>query len=66
MLTAQGLGSFDDEYAGAKEIDLDGVRVRILPLERVIASKRVAGRAKDLAQMPALEATLAAKKTETP
>jgi hypothetical protein len=49
VLTAQGLGSFSDEYAGAKESDLDGVRVRILPLERVISSKRVVGRAKDLA-----------------
>jgi hypothetical protein len=66
VLTAQGLGSFADEYAGAKDIDLDGIRVRILPLERVIASKRVAGRAKDLAQMPALEATLAAKRNQAP
>ena len=63
VLTAQGLGSFGDEYAGAKEIDVDGVHVR---MKRVIASKRVAGRAKDLAQMPALEATLAAEKTEVP
>jgi len=31
-----------------------------------LASKRGAGRAKDLTQMPALEATLAAKKAKTP
>lgn len=35
---------------------------RVLPLERVIASKKEANRPKDLAQMPALEATLAAKR----
>lgn len=65
VLTAQGLGAFAEEYATAKEIDLDGIRVRILPLERVIASKRIAARPKDLAQMPALEATLAARKPES-
>ena len=65
VLTAQGLGPFAEEYAGGKEIDLDGVRVRILPLERIIASKRTANRPKDLAQMPALEATLAARKNES-
>jgi hypothetical protein len=33
----------------AREYDLDGLRVRVLPLERVIASKKAARRAKDLA-----------------
>jgi hypothetical protein len=33
--------------------------VRVLPLERIIASKRAAGRPKDLAVLPALEAALA-------
>jgi hypothetical protein len=33
----------------------------VLPLERVIASKRAARRPKDLAQLPLLEAALAAK-----
>ena len=64
VLTAQGLGPFSEEYAAGKNLDLDGVPVRILPLERVIASKRIAKRPKDLAQMPALEATLAAKRDE--
>ena len=61
VLTAQGLNSFDDEYSRARELDLDDVRVRVLPLERVIASKRAANRAKDLAQLPLLEAALAAQ-----
>jgi hypothetical protein len=62
VLTAQGLDPFEDEYSRAHEYDLDGLRVRVLPLERVIASKRAAGRAKDLAQLPLLEAALAARR----
>lgn len=64
VLTAQGLNSFEDEYSRAREVDLDDVRVRVLPLERVIASKRAANRAKDLAQLPLLEAALAAQAKE--
>lgn len=62
VLTASGLDSFEDEYARAREYDLDGLRVRVLPLERVLVSKRAAKRAKDLAQIPLLEATLAARR----
>jgi predicted nucleotidyltransferase len=61
VLTAQGLEPFSKEYEGSKTVELDGVPIRVLPLERVIASKRAAGRLKDQAQLPALEATLAAK-----
>ena len=64
VVMASGLRSFDEEYAGASEYDLDGVPVRVLPLERVIASKRAARRPKDLAQIPILEAALAAKKAK--
>ncbi len=59
VMTADGLRAFDAEYAGSKEHDLDGVRVRALPLDRVIASKRASNRPKDKAQLPILEATLA-------
>lgn len=62
ILTASGLDSFDDEYAQAREYEVGGVRIAVLPLERVIASKLAARRPKDLAQMPILEATLAARK----
>lgn len=62
VLTADGLDSFEDEYSRAHEYDLDDVRVRVLPLERVIASKRAANRAKDVAQLPLLEAALAARR----
>ena len=47
VLTASGLESFETEFRDARSYDLDGVRVRVLPLERVIASKRAAKRPKD-------------------
>lgn len=61
VLTAHGLRGFDEEYASSREHDLDGLRVRVLPLARVIASKRALRRPKDAAQLPLLEAALAAR-----
>ena len=61
VLNASGLDSFDEEYARASEYEIDTVPVRVLPLHRVIASKRAANRAKDAAQIPLLEAALAAR-----
>jgi hypothetical protein len=61
VLTAHGLDDFDREYARSVERTIDGVAVRVLPLERVIASKRAANRPKDVAALPALEATLRAR-----
>ena len=64
VLTASGLGSFEEEFAQAREYDVEGVRIRALPLERVIASKRASGRPKDMAQLPLLEAALAARSAD--
>ncbi len=64
--TASGLASFDDEYTKASDYDLDGLRVRVLPLARIIVSKRAANRPKDRAQLPLLEATQAAKEEREP
>jgi predicted nucleotidyltransferase len=61
VLTAHGLESFDSEYAGSVEREIDGIPVKVLPLRRVIASKRATNRPKDRAALPALEATLAAQ-----
>jgi len=52
-----GLRSFEAEWKGCRFGKLEGVRVRILPLARVIASKRAAGRDKDLVVLPILERT---------
>jgi predicted nucleotidyltransferase len=62
VLSASGLDSFERELSRAREYDLDGLRVRVLPLERVVVSKRAANRPKDSAQIPMLEATLAARR----
>ena len=62
VLSASGLESFDQEFENAREYQLEGVRVRVLPLERVIVTKRAARRAKDSAQLPMLEAALAARR----
>jgi hypothetical protein len=61
VLTAHGLDSFAVEYTRALRREVDGVALQVLPLERVIASKRATNRTKDIAQLPALEATLLAK-----
>jgi predicted nucleotidyltransferase len=51
-----------EEFARAHEYGVDGLRLRVLPLERIIVSKRAAGRPKDTAQLPLLEAALAARR----
>lgn len=53
-----GLKSFESEYKGSSPAVLEGQRIRVLPLLRVIASKRASGRDKDLAVLPILERTL--------
>jgi len=65
VLTASGLESFEQEYARSHDYEIDGLRVRVLPIERVLASKRAIGRAKDVAQIPLLEAALAARDSRT-
>jgi len=55
-----GIGAFEDEYPDAVSAMIDGVPVKILPLARILASKRAANRPKDQAAIPALEEALAA------
>ena len=62
VLTAHGLDPFSAEYARASDRDIEGVAIRVLPLDRVIVSKRASNRAKDAASLPALEATLLARR----
>ena len=62
VLNASGLESFDLELARARDYDLDGVPVKVLPLARVIVSTRAAQRPKDSAQISVLEATLAVRR----
>lgn len=63
VMNMSGLPDFAQEYTGATELSVDGVKLRVLPLPRIIASKRAANRTKDQAVLPALE--LAARVIET-
>ncbi len=55
-----GLGTFEQELANTILVEVDGIPLHVLRLERILASKRAAGRKKDLAVIPALEEALAA------
>jgi hypothetical protein len=61
VLMAHGLGAFATEYASALDQHVDGIPVKVPALERVIASKRSWNRPKDMAVLPALEATVRAR-----
>jgi hypothetical protein len=54
-----GIENFAAEYAHAIVQDLAGQHLHVLPLERVAASKRAAGRPKDLLAVRLIEETLA-------
>ena len=62
VLTMHGLGSFDEEAKGSVLIDLGGLHVRILALDRIIKSKETVGRPKDLLTLPVLRDALATVK----
>lgn len=53
-----GLDSFGAELRRARKFQWMGHRVAVLPLERIYRSKRIVGRPKDLAHLPALEQTM--------
>jgi hypothetical protein len=59
-----GLGTFTQEPENALEVEVDAVPLRVLSLRRILASKRAAGRIKDLAVIPALEEALAATRED--
>ena len=63
VVRCDGLFDFDTEYATAIEASLaPDLVVKVLPIERVLVSKRAANRRKDQAVIPALEAAIAAIK----
>ena len=53
-----GLGSFAQEARRARRIPLGRVEVRVLPLARIIASKKATDRPEDRAILPVLEDAL--------
>jgi hypothetical protein len=64
VTTMSGLESFAQEAATARTVELEGVAIRVLALERIVHSKRAASRPKDLAVLPALEAALAVERDQ--
>jgi hypothetical protein len=58
VVKMHGLGSFAQEARRALRIPIGVVEVRVLPLARIIASKKATGRPKDRAILPALEDAL--------
>jgi hypothetical protein len=55
IVSMSGLPDVASEYANAKVFEVDGVSLHVLPLERIIASKRAANRAKDRSVIEGLE-----------
>lgn len=53
-----GLKSFRWEMRSAVKLEWQGLKIPVLPLERIIAAKEFIGRDKDLAQLPILRTTL--------
>ena len=51
-----GVGSYTDALAASVVVPLYGIECRMLTLDSLIASKRAAGRTKDLLVLPELEA----------
>jgi hypothetical protein len=55
VVSMHGLESFANEAKRAATVVVDGVSVRVLPLERIIVSKKATNRPKDRVILPVLE-----------
>ena len=66
VVSMQGLDSFAVEYRRSREIKVGTTTVRVLPLDRIIASKRAVNRPKDRAVLPVLEDVLRTIKEARP
>lgn len=62
VMTMHGLRSFDHELKGAVSIRVGRMNLKVLSLERIIASKKAANRQKDRLVLPLLKDALAATK----
>ena len=60
IFSVDGLRSFSAEYRNALTFKIEGLRVKVLPLERVLRSKKTIMRDKDLGQIPEIEKVLKA------
>ena len=60
VLTMDGLKSFDWEYKRTSDIPLGNFKVKVLPLDRILVSKKKANREKDRLTIPVLRDAIAA------
>ena len=60
VISMDGLGTFKEEWPQAVRIQIGGLRIKVLPLERILASKKAANRPKDQRVISALQNTLLA------
>jgi hypothetical protein len=62
LFCVTGLRSFASEYQGAVSSKMEGLPVKVLPLNRILQSKKVIRRDKDLVHIPLIENVLRARK----
>jgi hypothetical protein len=60
VLTMHGLGEFSEEWPNCVSVSLGRYELKVLRVDRILASKRAANRAKDRLVIPVLEDSLAA------
>ena len=62
LFSLTGLKKFAAEYKNAREMLWNGLKIRVLPLERIYQSKKASARDKDMAHLPLLENVIEAQK----
>jgi hypothetical protein len=62
--TMSGIGGYEDVISTAVDVVVLGRQVKALALDKLITTKRAAGRKKDLATIPELEETLERKRRQ--
>lgn len=62
LFAVTGLKSFAAEYRHALSVKMENLKVKVLPLARILKSKKTVLRDKDLAHIPHIERVLKAQK----
>ena len=62
LFEVTGLKTFATEYRNALTLKMEGLKVKVLPLARILRSKKAIMRDKDIAHIPHIERVLKAKK----
>lgn len=65
VIRMNGLEEFADEWKRALEINVGKLKLKVLPLERILVSKQAANRPKDRRVIPVLQNTLRTLQTKS-